>query len=103
MKEVINGLLYDTDAATRIFSAESEPDTARVFQWSATLYRTESGNYFAAGSGGALSMFSKPSSAGAVGTESILPLSEDDAYEAAEIYLPLEDLAKYFPSRVRPA
>ena len=58
MREIINGKLYDTDTATRIWKHEyGIPGDDEYF--SETLYQKESGELFLYGEGGAKSPYSE--------------------------------------------
>ena len=103
MKELIDGLLYDTETATKICSNKSEKRIAKIFTWEATLYRTENGRHFVAGHGGPMTAFGKASTSGAAGSEKIIPLEDDHAYELAENVLSIDELMVHFPDKIKKA
>lgn len=59
MKQVINGKLYNTKTAKKICSYNNGLSVGDFCRCDFELYRTKSGNFFAHGSGGANSIFSR--------------------------------------------
>ena len=104
MKAIIQGWRYDTETATLIGQAGYNGSRNDFEYWEAGLYVTKKGNYFVAGKGGPMSMFSKPvDSGGATGSEGIKTLSEDEALEWAERNLPIETVEQHFGGAVHDA
>lgn len=109
MKKVIDGLRYDTEKAIKIGTADSlglTADSTSDFKyWKATLYKTpRSGRYFLAGSGGPMTMFSKPCGGNATsGGEDIFQMSADDALRWAEQNLEPEEFEKHFAGQIEDA
>lgn len=87
MKKTIQGTVYDTDKAQKICDIW-EGNRSDFRHLDAALYQTpRSKNFFLAGFGGAMTIFSKRCSDGSyVGDERILPLSDIDAREYCEKY-----------------
>lgn len=101
MRQVINGKRYDTETAKLIGEANnigSGCDSVTDFRyWSAGLYKTKSGNFFLAGEGGAMSMFSRPAGGNSTGGgEGIIQMDEREALEWAERNLSTEKVESAF-------
>lgn len=99
MKQVINGLTYNTMTADFICDLGSDGNTSRRdFQWwAATLYRTKKGRYFMAGEGGARSPFSQPyGQNGSQGGSGIRALSTEEALAYAERETDADTIAQFF-------
>jgi hypothetical protein len=79
MRKIINGHRYDTDSAKFIISyaAELTPDDDEYYE--EKLYRTKAGMFFLYAKGNSGSPYSKPVGIKWIGTEEILPLSEEEA------------------------
>lgn len=85
MKQVINGMKYDTATAERIARFENTSDTSDTKYVRETLYRTPNDRYFIAGKGGAESKYSEPAVGGGLtGGSDMRTVSEDDALEWCE-------------------
>lgn len=82
MKHVIDGLMYDTETATFVGNFDNGLSTGDFRFVDESLYRTETGRYFLAGAGGAMTRYATQygDQRSAEG-ESIIPL---DAHEALE-------------------
>jgi hypothetical protein len=86
MKEIIDGVRYDTEKATDLGWVGNDEFANDMRHWSGRLYRTpRSGRYFIAGKGGAMSRFAVPCPGGGSGGGSgIQPISEREALRLAE-------------------
>lgn len=85
MKRVIAGRVYNTETATRICSLPCHAESTSDFSYHDTdLYRTKNGNYFLAGEGGPMSMWSKSHGNSTSGGEGITPIDKAEAMEYAE-------------------
>ncbi|ACM58815.1 conserved hypothetical protein (plasmid) [Halorubrum lacusprofundi ATCC 49239] len=84
MRQIIDRKLYDTDAAEEI--AEHAPNTDRsdLYYLVEALYKTDDGEYFLHGAGGAATKYATSHSNGKSGGEEITVLSEDDAVDWCE-------------------
>jgi hypothetical protein len=84
MRQIIDRKLYDTDAAEEI--AEHAPNTDRNdFHYLVeSLYKTDDGEYFLHGAGGAATTYATSHSNGKSGGEEITVLSEDNAVDWCE-------------------
>ena len=98
MKTIINGVRYDTEKAIALGDMRGGSDFVTDFtHWSGTLYRTpRSGRYFLAGSGGPMSMFAERTQSGWRGSERIIPMDEDEAFELAQRVWPAELVEQHF-------
>ena len=87
MKKVINGRLYNTDTATCLggYSFSSTRDFRYIEEY---LYRTKRGSYFLHGEGGPLTKYREQVGQNEWGYgEDILPLTEEEAREWAEVHM----------------
>lgn len=57
MRQIINGLVYDTETAEELFDASNNLPTSDFRYVRQTVYRTPNGRYFVEGRGGAMSHF----------------------------------------------
>jgi hypothetical protein len=86
MKEIIDGVRYDTEKAIDLGWVGNDEFANDMRSWSGHLYRTpRSGRYFIAGDGGAMSRFSEPCPGGGYGPGAgIQPVTEQEALRLAE-------------------
>lgn len=84
MRQIIDRKLYDTDVAEEI--AEHAPNTDRsdLYYLVEALYKTDNGEYFLHGAGGAATKYATSHSNGKSGGEELTVLSEDDAVDWCE-------------------
>ena len=86
MKKVIEGKMYNTETATKLASY-SKGNRSDFRFWSESLYRTKSGVYFLAGSGGPMSHWCRQTEQNQwTGGEGIKALTEAEAREWVEQY-----------------
>jgi hypothetical protein len=84
MKRVINGKVYDTDAAQLVAAGESPYDRGNFNWWQEKLYRTRKGTWLLSGKGHALSRW-RTYNGNAYGSgEGLEVLSADEALEWCE-------------------
>ena len=97
MKKVIEGKRYDTETATKVGS-DSYSNYGDLGYWSEELYRTQKGNWFLAGEGGALSKYARSVGQNEVGGGSaIIPLTRGKALSWLEAHTSdSESYEKYF-------
>jgi hypothetical protein len=95
MNRVIEGKRYDTTTAKLL--AEVSENYPRDFDYcEEKLYRTKSGQFFLHGWGGAKSRYGEwHGNTGGAG-EQIMPFSEDDAREWAELHMDADAYEKVF-------
>jgi len=104
MKQIIDGLRYDTERAVLIGEAGWNGSRDDFHWWEAGLYRTESGRHFLAGKGGPMSRWARSvDSGGTSGSEGIIPLDIEETREWAEDHLSLEKLEEFFPDWIKDA
>lgn len=93
-RDEYTGEVYDTATAIRVGTLASDVlDVTDLDYYDATIYRTPSGAYFAAGEGGARTMFVRSQPLGGVsGGRGIVPIDESDLYDIAgePVYEPVE-------------
>lgn len=98
MKQIINGLTYNTETADMICEIGSRDFSRSDFNfWDAKLYRTKKGRFFMAGEGGARSPFARPyCQNGWQGGSGIVPLDHDEARTYAERQTDAETIERFF-------
>lgn len=103
MKAIIDGLRYNTETAEHLGHA-SECLGSRDFRnWEGTLYRTKSGRYFLAGSGGPMTRWAESNGNTTSGSEGIIPLSKSEALAWAERNLSAETVESAFNEDIKDA
>ena len=104
MKAIINGFRYNTEKADLVGSYGNGLSCSDFSNWNAGLYITKrSKNYFLAGSGGAMTSYSRPAGNMTSGGSKITPLTKEDAFEWAERYLSECIVEEYFPDMIQDA
>ena len=79
MRKVIEGKLYNTETAEMV-ADDSYSNYGDLQYWSEEIYRTQKGNWFLAGEGGAMSKYAQAIGQNEVGGGSaIIPLTEGEA------------------------
>jgi hypothetical protein len=85
MKKVIDGKLYVTEKATRIWNHDNGFDSGN-FKWcDESLYRARSGAFFLAGSGGPMTRYGSDHGSMRGFGERIIPMTMDEAREWLEM------------------
>ena len=84
MKATINQLIYNTDTADEIASDSGGGYCNDFRHWEETLYRTQKGNYFLHGTGGAMSKYAEKYGNSYSSGSGIVPLGETEALEWCE-------------------
>ena len=88
MKKVIAGKVYDTATAQRLAYWENMADTRDFHQYSETLYRKKTGEYFLHGEGGPMTQYAQTVGTNSwSGGERIMPLTYSEAQKWAEDHL----------------
>ena len=86
MKKVIAGRVYNTETAIEICEIPCNSSGVTDFRWHETsLYRTKNGNYFLAGEGNAMSMWSEPCGDMTGSGSGIRPITKSEARDYAEV------------------
>ena len=103
MKKIVEGKRYDTETATLIgeYSYGYRGDFERIHEG---LYRTKTGNYFVAGTGGPKTRYSVQVEQNCwSGSSDIYPLTQDEALEWAQARLEPEEVEAEFASMIADA
>jgi len=109
MKKIISGRKYDTEKAIEIDDFNnfgSGADSVHDFRYfHATLYRTmKSGRYFIFGYGGPMTRFAQSAGQNQWGAGwDIIPLTRQEAFEWAQVYLPPETVEAEFSDLIEDA
>lgn len=104
MKEIIDGLRYDTKKAELIGTASSRCGVTDFRHFEAGLYVTKNRRFFLAGEGGPMSMWRDQIDHNSwSGGSGIIPLDKHDALEWAEDHLDQEDFEKHFADLIEDA
>lgn len=104
MKKIIGGKKYDTETAERIAFRDNGCNANDLKNLEESLYRTNAGNFFLHGSGGPLSSYGKfLENRDTVGSENIVPMSEDETLEWLEEHNFVDEIETLFPDRVQEA
>lgn len=97
MKEIINGMLYDTATAKHLGEWQSSPDSSSPDHCVLTLFQKRNGEFFLVCSGEGAEHYVYHISDGFTGrTKRILPLSPEDASAWAEDYLSADEYIAAF-------
>lgn len=98
MKKTINGYRYNTENAILIGRNSARCNITDPQYWESGLYRTpRKGSYFLAGSGGAMSRYSKTVGQNEwTGNSKIEPMDRKSAFRWARIHLTLPLIEKEF-------
>lgn len=97
MKEVHDGLTYNTETAIEIGEMSGGgPSVTDFSYWHGTLYKTKKGRFFLAGSGGPLTRFSVSCGSGMTNGSGIKPLTYDEALALAEDHLDADVIEEHF-------
>lgn len=105
MKRIINGRRYDTEAKFTEAVADYSngmpcTDFRRIDE---VLYRTNHGNWFIHGAGGAMTKYSAPCGDLRGAGERIVPLTPDEALDWLESRGETEVIEKYFADQIEEA
>lgn len=105
MKAIINGLRYDTEKAELIATRESGLSRSDFSWLTESLYRTERGNWFTAGEGGAKTYYREEVEGGNAyrSGERIFALTEEEAQGWLEVRNEWALVEKWFGGRVEDA
>ena len=104
MKKVIGKKLYNTEKAEEVFAWENAYYPSDFHYCAETLFRTKKGAWFLYGRGGALSCYRVSSGSNFLtGSQNIMALDENEAYEWLERHANAETIERYFPERIEEA
>ena len=97
MKKIINGKVYDTDTAKELGDWSNMADYGNFSQFSETLYRKKTGEFFLHGEGGPMTKYAVAEGSNSWrGGSRIMPLSFQEAREWAEEHLSGEEYEAIF-------
>ena len=97
MKKIVDGKRYDTETAEEIAYHSNDLPTNDFNWYEERLFRTQKGNWFIAGEGGAASRYSKScGNNGSCGGSDLTPIPMIEAREWLERNDEIEALEKYF-------
>ena len=103
MKKIVEGKRYDTETATLIgeYSYGYRGDFERIHEG---LYRTKTGNFFVAGTGGPKTRYSVQVEQNSwSGSSDIYPLTNDEALEWAQAHLDAQEIEDEFAPMIADA
>lgn len=97
MKKVIDGKLYNTETATEITSYSNNLGANDFNNLSETLYKTDNGNWFLKGTGGAMTKYSVSiGNGGRSGSSTIIALTEQEAFQWCETNDEIKVIEQHF-------
>ena len=97
MKKIINNKAYDTETAKELGSWSNMEDYGNFSQFSETLYRKKTGEFFLYGEGGPMTKYAVAEGSNSWrGGSRIMPLSFQEAREWAEEHLSGEEYEAIF-------
>lgn len=103
MKKIIDKKVYNTETAALVAEYWNGLGSSDFRYLLEELYKTKKGQYFLYGSGGALTKYSKSNGNSTWGIDTIIPLTDDEAYEWLEKYGKSEAIDKHFESMIEEA
>jgi hypothetical protein len=105
MKKTINGIRYNTEAATLIGEYHTPGLGQSDFKyWEAGLYKApRSGRFFLAGEGHAMTRFASHHGSASGWGERIIPMDKNEALEWAEQFLDEDAIEEYFSDMIEDA
>ncbi|KAJ49379.1 hypothetical protein BD780_003494 [Clostridium tetanomorphum] len=96
MKKVINKKVYNTETAELIAKCGNGLGSSDFRYLFEELYRTKKGQYFLYGEGGPMTKYSESAGNSSWGISTIIPLTDEEAYEWLEENGKSESIEKYF-------
>jgi len=103
MKRIINGKTYSTETAEHIRNYSNGLGCRDFSNLDEDLYITKKGAFFLAGSGGAMTKYSKPCGNMTEGGEGVTPLTDQEALVWLEDHGAVEDIEAYLPGLIEEA
>ena len=103
MIKIINGKRYNTDTATEVakyWNGLGDGDFRHLME---ELYITSKGAWFLYGKGGAISKYAESAGNQSWGSSTIIPLTDDEAYEWCERHNKADVIEEYFSDKVEEA
>jgi hypothetical protein len=103
MKQVINGKMYNTETATLIHEWDNGIYGNDFRSCEESLYVTKKGNYFIAGSGGAMSDYAESNGNSTSGGSRIWTLDKKDALKWLEEHDGTKAIEEFFKNEIEEA
>jgi len=103
MKQVIEGLRYDTETAQEIGNYSNNLGDRDFHNINESLYITKNGRFFLAGEGGPLTKYAQAAGNMTSGGERIIALSQGEALDWCEQHLDADEYEKYFQDMISEA
>jgi hypothetical protein len=104
MRKVSGGKIYDTKKAEVVAEWSNHYYRNDFHYCEETLYRTDKGNWFLYGEGGAMSKYREPSGSNSWGGgEGITPLTTEEAYAWLEEHDRVKEIEEYFQDKLEEA
>jgi len=103
MKKIIDGKKYDTEKASVVAEWCNHYPSNDFKSCEETLYRTDKGNWFLHGEGGAMSRYAEAYGNSVSGGADIIAMTHDEAYGWLVDHGETEDAERYFPEKVEEA
>lgn len=102
MRKIINGKIYDTESSLLLAEcSQYESNNFRcVYE---RIYITQNGSFFLHGEGGPLSKYGCTEGNTSYSASTIIPLSNDEAYDWCEDNNEIEVIEECFPERIKEA
>lgn len=96
MKKIINGKKYDTETAKLMGTYSNGQGYSDLNYFSSELYKKKTGEFFIYQEGGPMSIMGICRDGSIVGSENIIPVSENDAKNWVEEHLSVDEYESIF-------
>lgn len=101
MKKIIDNILYNTETAELIAEYWNGIDHNDFDYLTEELYRTQKGNFFLYGEGGGATKYGRQNGNWMVASETIIPLTKNEAYTLLVEWDEVELVEKLFPEFIK--
>lgn len=96
MKKVINGKLYNTETAQKIYETDNGLGMSDHRFFNESLYRKRTGEFFLAGKGGGMTKYARCYGGACGFGEDIFPLTPEETKAWVEKHMEADDYEKLF-------
>jgi hypothetical protein len=103
MKSIIDGKLYDTEKAEEIAEWENMQNCTDFHWYYERLFVTTKRNYFLHGQGGAASRYAESGGGISSGSEAIIALTDDEAFDWLAKHGHTDVALEHFPAMIEDA
>jgi hypothetical protein len=103
MKSIINGKLYDMEKAKEIAYWQNMPNCTEFNWYCERLFVTTKRNYFLHGEGGAASRYAESGGGSSWGSEAIIALTDEEAFDWLAKHGHTDVALEHFPSMIEDA